>query len=425
MYSADQFEAILRSGARRLHKSGSIHLVDAAAGCTLPSAWLVMVTGSSATVRHSSGIKQSRKSMADFLSEMDADGKVNCETALDMSMLCFKEADADMPDGLAIGLAVTASCESKDDRIQNGPSVAYLALTMNGCSQQRFVEITFERDNRWNKGWTRWSQNQFIVLTALNMLLEAAGLEQEWIDMEKLPDGVYSPQMKFHRDENRFAIRASRIQAGRRAPHILQQMTGDHPRFFSAIGGSTSILPDPASIVGLPSSIHPITPAHIKMLAIAAKRTGLKPVVMLEMEHPDKGTLSAIDVQHRLYSAFGKGNVILTKGYPLYVDKAKLCKALVIGEDVYQKIVNPDWYDKPVDEVVGGFRAKGVRFLVFFRDGTEPEIPDEWADVFEPVAFESPVSSTAVRRFLANAGHRSYSEFWELNERTARPESED
>jgi nicotinic acid mononucleotide adenylyltransferase len=139
---------------------------------------------------------------------------------------------------------------------------------------------------------------------------------------------------------------------------------GNRPQDWKAIVNN-----DYAAMV--PTSGNPPHVGHYGM----AKETGMvygDPVFAVTADSVHKPSLSAQELLRRVaYFRSGNVPVVLTRGDPLFIDKARQFpgKAFAIGTDTLERMLDPKWSTQPIADMLAEFWDLETSFMVFNRDG--------------------------------------------------------
>ncbi len=166
----------------------------------------------------------------------------------------------------------------------------------------------------------------------------------------------------------------------------------------------------PARGAILSGAFNPLHEGHIRLAAIAARRTGLPIFFELPVANADKGLISAEEVQRRLRQFRDKHPVLLSRA-PLFSQKARLYpdSVFVIGYDTAIRIVAPRYYDGEAGMLAAfaKIREAGCRFLVGGRVQDDRfctlaniDLPPAIRDLFDGLSeqeFRADLSSTELR----------------------------
>ena len=164
---------------------------------------------------------------------------------------------------------------------------------------------------------------------------------------------------------------------------LLARLLGSKPCELEAVyvaanGSMSAERPREAGrrLVVFPGSFNPLHSGHLQ-LAVAAqelceRERGLKADLLFEISvaNADKGTISEEAALLRLAQFEAKGDLVLTRKAPLYVDKAKMfgpCD-FIVGADTASRILNPKYYGpEGVQGTLKQIADLGCAFLVAGR----------------------------------------------------------
>ncbi len=270
-----------------------------------------------------------------------------------------------------VALGVSAATQTRDKR--RGGDRTHFAVTYDN-GQACTVEVWFNRD-----GWEgkhgaesddamRGLQNLVLTVFGLNLILEAMDLPQIPMSFAKLPANIYCRQMVFAPDGDTFILEPR--------PHMapLEELTEESLRklpIFLENGQRDGTVSGTEGMVVIPSSLDTLTAAHRFMGTVMRAAAPKRPIFhILNRKHPEKlATLLPLDkTRARLQACRGHVNVIVRNEGPYFADMAEeYPKAwLVVGNDVYRKLVDPNNPRRDPD-LERMWRA-GATVIVFGRD---------------------------------------------------------
>jgi phosphopantetheine adenylyltransferase len=345
-----------------------VYLVCTGAGAGVQNL-IAEVPGASATILECR-FPYSGAALAEFLGEMPT-RFASQETALRMAAVARRRGvklaiqGSKNPEHV-LGIGVTAAIAT--NRIMRGEHRVFVAV----CGSKGFfiTHAVFGKKPDGTSVLGRLREGELCDLLALNAILICAGVEP--ID---LPE--HSLQIRkcgWEKDGGRVAV-----------PDL-----------------------DPDKIILFPGSFNPLHFGHEAMAQAAGELAGKRIVYLMNLGHPDKGTLGEAEVAERLLQFNWLAPIIVTHGQDLYVEKARAFQGFtfVVGADTLERILDPK-YGVPTDAALREFAACHTRFMVASRRMGErtvslPEIlrkiPCEYRDMFEALPVAIDVSSSEIRK---------------------------
>lgn len=116
-------------------------------------------------------------------------------------------------------------------------------------------------------------------------------------------------------------------------------------------------------------SFNPIHQAHLEILKVGEKITGIKSILEISMKNVDKLPLDFIEAKKRKDNIRAKNSdydVVFTN-LPRFIDKVKLFRysTFIVGADTWRRILDPKYGD--LNSSFDIFSTYGTKFLVFGR----------------------------------------------------------
>lgn len=134
----------------------------------------------------------------------------------------------------------------------------------------------------------------------------------------------------------------------------------------------------------------------------------------MTIANPDKGLIDEITVADRLLQFIDHADVVLTTA-SRFIDKCRLFPGVwfAMGFDTAERLVNPKYYDRPVEEILGAIASTGSKILVagrndaqhVFRQLSDLMIPTSLTALFIPIPPTEvciAISSTELRAARVN-----------------------
>jgi hypothetical protein len=236
-----------------------------------------------------------------------------------------------------LGLGATATLST--DRPKKGACRYHIAV----YGGEAFRPLAFSRSEGLER-LDRKEQGWLSDLDALNLILEALGLERldlfdpvAWPTVGWRPWQVIWPDGRLSRAEDL----------------------------------------EPERTLLLPGSFNPLHEGHLKSALAAERQTGKHVIFLLEGgPHPEKGPIDDAEISRRLAQFAWKAPVMVTRGAPLYLEKATRMPGFgfVVGADTICRIFDPRFYP-PAHEgaksdlgmAIAQLEHAGTRFYVFDR----------------------------------------------------------
>jgi nicotinic acid mononucleotide adenylyltransferase/nicotinamide mononucleotide (NMN) deamidase PncC len=341
---------------------GHIYVVATGAGAGIQNA-IWQVPGCSKVLVGAS-FPYAQSETIDFLGFDPGGGWCSAGMAVQLATEAYRRACID--DKPAIGLAVTAAVATTRD-LKGGSRFYVAVMTDKGCEVVK-VEPAGDRN----------VQGIVSDNVALAMLRKAAGLPQEYSTLRGLTI--------VNAEETALNLLLAR-------PYFRRDRT-------------RAIKPDSKRKVLFPGAFNPLHEGHVGMANDAAKQMGMPVIFNIEVAPPHKAPLSAGAVMRRIRDLRGR-RVLLTRGLPLYADKAKTFPRsfILIGADALGRMLDPKWGPSPFD-VMEAFRKNQCRLLVAGRKMgdsfvtlADVAVPRSHTDMFVPLDGRRwDISSTEIRR---------------------------
>lgn len=237
-------------------------------------------------------------------------------------------------------------------------------------------------------------------LTVLNLILQAAGLEQiatpDAPCLEAAPSDCLDPVSGTWRPQP-----WQPDLTGLAAAPVLIGLDGRATPAGDKLDRERHII--------YPGSFNPVHFAHDANAAAIRQLTGKEPVFEISANNADKAAVDDGELARRASQMAGRWPVILARDLPRFVDKVRRYNgcSFLVGADTALRVLDPRFYPAGADgvrETLQTFAAHGAKFYVSPRlvDGqlvTCDRLPvaDEFRGLFIPVSGRWDVSSTQLR----------------------------
>lgn len=387
----------IRDAVELLHKGKGVKvcLMCTGAGAGLQNL-LAQTAGASNTVLE--GIfPYSTDALADWIN-FTPEKYVDDDVALRMAARAYIRAmELDINGGgdgdKVVGLGLTAVIASTEPK--KGDYRVYLAVRSKiGFAH---TSILFPKQPGSNFSLLgRIKEGEICDLAGLNLILYAAGIETLPLDFGNGPEGqmIRTPAPKFiHRSQYDFAI----IDADGRMRNISNL--------------------DPEKTILFDGSFSIFHHSHFELAEVVARIFDKEVIYTMTTSHPTKGEVPSEELFRRVRQFQWVGPVLLTRNLGFYIDKARVFPgfSFMIGSDVLDSILNPEFYSVPIGSILDEFMSLGVTFYVASRpDGQgnlitprdilkARKVSDEHGHLFVPVCVRGNASSTLIRERLKAA----------------------
>ena len=327
-----------------------------------------------------SAFPYAKEATVDFLG-FEPDKFCHEDTAIHLAMEAYQRAW--IPEGApAIGLGLTASVAST--REHRGDHRVFAAcVTQTECMMAKVVVPK-------GVGYDQRDLDGFICdYIGLNLIFDATRQAQVW--HARIPAAVLD------------GLGVTRI-----LDQKLQDLLYERPYF--AVDGTRHAKP-PEDHNHFPGAFNPPHAGHFGMAKTVDEFSGRRTLFCVTADSPHKDELTVPELLQRVKMLKGRP-VLLTRGDPLYLDKAKQHPgtSFIIGADAFKRMFNPKWGVDP-ETLTKAFWDQGgpqVGQPAFYVLGRERD--GVWIDpkevcahlgsnlVFQPIPGRWDISSTEVRK---------------------------
>ena len=274
-----------------------------------------------------------QEATTDFLG-FEPEKYASVETAMDLAMESYRHAwKPGLKDELTVGVGLTASVASTEaHRGDHRVHAAYF-------SDRGAFTYTYTLPK--GQGYEQRIQDGRLAdIIGLRTLFAAFGMF--------LPSPVLEPMVG---------------PAEKDAGVLAEERLFAHPLFLRDGKRGRGDIEAKAAL--FPGAFNPPHEGHFG-IAEEVRSNWSKPVVFTTtIDPPHKEALSVSEVLRRSCLFRGKGDILFTKGDPLYIDKASRFprRTFVIGADALIRMFDPKWCSDPV-ALLDAFRQKETRFYV-------------------------------------------------------------
>lgn len=320
------------------------------------------------------------------------------KTARSMAMVAYQRALelSKYSDGLVdpnvIGIGATCTLKATNEREDRKHEI-HVAIQTFSETGVNTLELTVNR--------TRQEEEKIAAYLIFNVLAHYCGVTK--IDFS---DGIQLGE----REE----VLEKYSSVSRPIGDVLKQQNYSQNNPYETMGMArinfNELKPPKEIRLVFPGSFNPCHKNHIFMARWASKRYN-KPVHFeISMKNVDKPSIDFISLNQRLDSLREykdedfMGDVYLTNT-PLFMQKATLFPnaIFIVGADTINRLFDTKYYHGVTDmaTVLGHFKEKNVRFIVFHRKSVELTIDPELLGVCEIVSLDEyeddGTSSTEIR----------------------------
>jgi hypothetical protein len=374
-------DVAVRELVRALHAAPVHYALAATGGGTGAAAWLLAVPGGSRCVLEVA-VPYAESALIAYLGSRPV-SFCSPATARLMAARALERARTLAPRTALAGVGCTASLRS--DRPKRGDHRFHLAVD-TGLSVTTH-SLTLTKEAREREG-----EEDLLDRVLLNALSAAFGIATR-LDLPLLPGEALQTETTSHTD----ALSA----------------------FLDGRGECVCVEPDgrvhpdgPRPTLLLPGSFNPLHEGHLRLAAVAARKTDRPAAFELTVCNADKPPLEAEEVRWRAAQFAWRAPLWLTRA-ATFAKKAALFPGtvFVVGTDTAARIVQPRFYgDDPavMRNALAALGQAGCRFLVAGRVDAEGrflglehlEIPADHRPLFEGISgseFRFDLSSTQLR----------------------------
>ncbi len=339
----------------------------------------------------------SKEAMVEFLG-FEPEKFASEETALFIAAKAWRKATAilakqgkDTRD--AVGIGVTAAIAT-NRLLRNEHRVFVAART---AKEFFVVKIVFPKKEDGSSELGRILEGELCDIFALNMIFHCAGIEQLSI-----------PNFSLQGDIALGSLERGKILQIRKVEENIQINPGSH--FFIKKNGQQEDLKtlDPSKHVLFEGSFNPLHFGHEFIEKEVKMRTGKEVVYVITNSHPVKGPVPQEDLLARVGQFHFLAPVLVTDNLKLFLDKVNAFPGFTftIGIDTLERIIDPQYYEISVEDILEIFLKKDAHFLVVVRkgeqglitlDSTLRNIPERFKGMFAQLSTVADVSSTSLR----------------------------
>lgn len=259
-----------------------------------------------------------------------------------------------------LAIAITGAVQTSRER--KGADQVFIAARaiIDGKHIAKLHRVVFEK-----QGWTRETQEDFIVFCALNLIHSFTHSQYLTFD-EKLPGKVWSLDFT---DNGLGGLRITYPVYS----HFPSSGTNYVQTYSDKLRVASNFKANEVAII--PLSGNPVHEGHLRMAQVMTD-LGYYPIFQFERNHPDKGVLTPAEADERALQLFGRAHVEITNGLALLCDKWRFRagSAFAIGADTFIRIQDPK-YGVATDDVLQSIVDNDIKLFIFERDGLKIEAP--------------------------------------------------
>ena len=331
----------------------------------------------------------SNEALVEFLGEIPAQF-ASKETAIKMAKKAWERgvklaSKRGMDPAVIIGLGLTAVVGT--NRPLKGDHRVFAAVWRN--TGVFAVRLKFEKGSDGFSLIGREKECFLSDLAAVNLLLFAAGIEQEQFEWQGILEGDIC----------------------RRNGNMAVLNPRSDMRTVVYMPDGQEVSPDalsPDKHFLFCGSFNPLHDGHKVIAREVAAKTGKQVVYILNADHPIKGSLSDADIKNRVSQFAWFAPILVSRRTSLYIEMAEAFPGFdfVLGADALRNMLDPKYYNFSIVEMLRRFKRLGTGFYVARRDQgsgiVSPKevissIAEDYRAMFHELDSLSSLSSTKLR----------------------------